>query len=137
MATSLSNFFSFILRSNPLHHHHPPNSLFLVTLFKNALLSKVVQESHNSTSSLLSAELTSVICPSLVCANTISFKSACNVQVIFDENEPEEKLLNRFTREVMRAGVIQECKRRRFYENKQDEKNRKSREAASVPNKCL
>lgn len=137
MATSLSNFFSFILRSNPLHHHHPPNSLFLVKLFKNALLSNVVQESHNSTSSLLSAELASVLCSSLVYANTISFKSACNVQVIFDENEPEEKLLNRFTREVMRAGVIQECKRRRFYENKQDEKKRKSREAASVPNKCL
>ena len=47
-----------------------------------------------------------------------------------EENEPEERLLNRFRREVMRAGVIQECKRRRFFENKQEEKKRKSREAA-------
>ena len=47
-----------------------------------------------------------------------------------DDNEPEERLLNRFRREVMRAGVIQECKRRRFFENKQDEKKRKTREAA-------
>ncbi|KAF8413393.1 hypothetical protein HHK36_001374 [Tetracentron sinense] len=30
----------------------------------------------------------------------------------------------------MRAGVIQECKRRRFFENKQAEKKRKTREAA-------
>ncbi|KAG4938363.1 hypothetical protein JHK86_044504 [Glycine max] len=47
-----------------------------------------------------------------------------------EENEPEERLLNRFRREVMRAGVIQECKRRRFFENKQEEKKRNSREAA-------
>ncbi|TKY63094.1 30S ribosomal protein S21 [Spatholobus suberectus] len=58
------------------------------------------------------------------------FRSAYNVQVVVDENEPEERLLNRFRREVMRAGVIQECKRRRFFENKQEEKKRKSREAA-------
>lgn len=30
----------------------------------------------------------------------------------------------------MRAGVIQECKRRRFFENKQDEKKRRTRDAA-------
>lgn len=78
----------------------------------------------------LSAELSSVICPAAAYANTLFFKSAYNVQVIVDDNEPEEKLLNRFRREVMRAGVIQECKRRRFFENKQDEKKRKSREAA-------
>lgn len=47
-----------------------------------------------------------------------------------DDNEPEEKLLGRFRREVMRAGVIQECKRRRFFENKQDEKKRRTRDAA-------
>ncbi|KAL0331861.1 UNVERIFIED_CONTAM: 30S ribosomal protein S21, chloroplastic [Sesamum calycinum] len=72
----------------------------------------------------------SVVCPSLAYANTMFFRSAYNVQVIVDDNEPEEKLLGRFRREVMRAGVIQECKRRRFFENKQDEKKRKSREAA-------
>lgn len=46
------------------------------------------------------------------------------------DNEPEEKLLGRFRREVMRAGVIQECKRRRYFENAQDEKKRRSRDAA-------
>ncbi|MTV29204.1 30S ribosomal protein S21, partial [Nitriliruptoraceae bacterium ZYF776] len=40
------------------------------------------------------------------------------------------KLLGRFRREVMKAGVIQECKRRRYFENKQEEKKRKHREAA-------
>ena len=52
------------------------------------------------------------------------------MQVIVDDNEPEERLLGRFRREVMRAGVIQECKRRRFFENKQDEKKRRTRDAA-------
>lgn len=47
-----------------------------------------------------------------------------------EDNEPEEKLLGRFRREVMKAGVIQECKRRRYFENKQEEKKRKTREAA-------
>nr|6ERI_BU Chain BU, 30S ribosomal protein S21, chloroplastic [Spinacia oleracea] len=55
---------------------------------------------------------------------------AYNVQVLVDDNENEERLLNRFRREVMRAGVIQECKRRRYFENKQEEKKRKHREAA-------
>lgn len=70
------------------------------------------------------------MCPSLAFSNTLFFRSAYNVQVLVDENEPEERLLNRFRREVMRAGVIQECKRRRFFENSQDKEKRKSREAA-------
>ncbi|KAK6912983.1 Ribosomal protein S21 [Dillenia turbinata] len=68
--------------------------------------------------------------PSLVNSNILFFRSAYNVQVIVDDNEPEERLLNRFRREVMKAGVIQECKTRRFFENKPDKKKRKSREAA-------
>ncbi|CAO2827606.1 unnamed protein product [Amaranthus hypochondriacus] len=74
--------------------------------------------------------LMAVVCPSLAYSNTLFFNSAYNVQVLVDDNEPEERLLNRFRREVMRAGVIQECKRRRFFENKQDEKKRRTREAA-------
>lgn len=53
-----------------------------------------------------------------------------NVQVIVEENEPEERLLNRFRREVLRANIIQESKRRRWFENPHDKKKRKSREAA-------
>lgn len=71
-----------------------------------------------------------MICPSLANANTLFFRSAYNVQVVVAENENEERLLNRFRREVMKAGVIQESKRRRYFENKQDEKKRKTREAA-------
>lgn len=144
MATSLSNFFSFLLPSNPPPKSSiPPQHLSLSSNIthnqqkpKNVLVSKVAQDSQDSSSSSsssswqLSSELASVICPSLAYANTLFFKSAYNVQVIVDDNEPEERLLNRFRREVMRAGVIQECKRRRFFENKQDEKKRKSREAA-------
>ncbi|KAK3183795.1 hypothetical protein Dsin_031081 [Dipteronia sinensis] len=135
MATSLSNFFSFLLPSAPPPKTPPPPpqhlSISTQTVHnqqkpKNALVSKASEESHNS----LSTELASVICPSLAYANTLYFNSAYNVQVIVDENEPEERLLGRFRREVMRAGVIQECKRRRYFENKQDEKKRKTREAA-------
>lgn len=71
-----------------------------------------------------------MICPSLAYANVLFFKSAYNVQVIVDDNEPEERLLGRFRREVMKAGVIQEVKRRRYFENKQDEKKRRTRDAA-------
>lgn len=46
------------------------------------------------------------------------------------ENEPEDKLVGRFRREVLRAGVIQECKRRRYFENTHDKKKRKARDAA-------
>ncbi|XP_060193331.1 small ribosomal subunit protein bS21c isoform X2 [Lycium barbarum] len=73
---------------------------------------------------------TSVVYPSLANANTLFFRSAYNVQVIVDDNEHEERLIGRFRREVMRAGVIQECKRRRYFENSQDEKKRRTRDAA-------
>jgi len=52
-----------------------------------------------------------------------------NVQILVDENEGEESIFRRFRREVMRAGVLQEIKRRRRYESKKDEKKRKAREA--------
>ncbi|KAE8695722.1 30S ribosomal protein S21 [Hibiscus syriacus] len=125
----LSNFFSFLLPSSPSPSKAPPiNNLSLLSQKpKNALVSLSAQEAQSSS---LSTKLSSVICPSLENANTLFFKSSYNIQIIVDDNEPEERLLNRFRREVMRVGVIQECKRRRFFENKQDEKKRKSREAA-------
>ncbi|KAG8058323.1 hypothetical protein GUJ93_ZPchr0002g24807 [Zizania palustris] len=52
-----------------------------------------------------------------------------NVQILVDENEGEESIFRRFRREVMRAGLIQEIKRRRRYESKKDELKRKAREA--------
>ncbi|WJX88806.1 hypothetical protein P8452_70850 [Trifolium repens] len=74
--------------------------------------------------------------PTLTYSNSttsLSVKSAhsdhYNVQIIVEEDEPEEKLINRFKIEVLRARVFQECRRRRFFENKQDKIKRKAREA--------
>ncbi|KAJ6424088.1 hypothetical protein OIU84_024964 [Salix udensis] len=108
MATSLSlpNFLSFFLPSNP-----PPK-----TAVPPPQLSFSTPQAQKYGSLLVSQE-------------SAGGHGAYNVQVIVEDNEPEERLLNRFRREVMRAGVIQECKRRRFHENKQEEKKRKIREA--------
>lgn len=46
------------------------------------------------------------------------------------EHEPEEKLIGRFRRDVLRAGIIQECKRRRYFETTQEKRKRKAREAS-------
>ncbi|XP_071725266.1 small ribosomal subunit protein bS21c [Rutidosis leptorrhynchoides] len=143
MATplSLSNFLSFLLPSQqppppPKSAVPPPNHLSLTTSHQKQ---KPIEQTNAPILSLqdgpqsshdISSSLSSVMCPSLAYANTMFFKSAYNVQVIVDENEHEERLLNRFRREVMRAGIIQECKRRRFHENKQDEKKRRTRDAA-------
>ncbi|KAG2710601.1 hypothetical protein I3843_04G034300 [Carya illinoinensis] len=127
-SSSLYNFLSFLFPSKPPPPPPPPQlATFKAQKPKNDLEPLVSQEAPLNSSS---SSLASVICPTLAYSNTLYFKSAYNVQVIVDENEHEERLLNRFRREVMRAGVIQECKRRRFFENKQDEKKRRTREAA-------
>ena len=81
-------------------------------------------------SSSSSGGIEAVAFPSLANANTLFFKSAYNVQVIPGVNEDEDKLLSRFRREVFKAGVLQECRRRRFFENSHDKRKRKSRDAA-------
>ncbi|XP_020574421.1 uncharacterized protein LOC110020606 [Phalaenopsis equestris] len=73
--------------------------------------------------------LAAVLNPDLVHANFLFFSSGYNVQILVEENEPEDALLRRFRREVSKAGIIQECKRRMFFENKQEERKRKKREA--------
>ncbi|XP_027101933.1 small ribosomal subunit protein bS21c isoform X1 [Coffea arabica] len=141
-ASSIANLLSFFAPSSKppaLLKLPQPSHLFIPTCStKDGLALAAATRLENqqylplssSTDNDLNNGLMSVVCPSLAYANTLFFRSAYNVQVLVDENEPEEKLLNRFRREVMRAGVIQECRRRRFFENKQDEKKRKSREAA-------
>ncbi|KAK6928521.1 Ribosomal protein S21 [Dillenia turbinata] len=125
---SLTTQFFNLSLSSPLNF----NSLSLTQKHKrNAFFKPSVSANEiYSVSSSDSSDSMSVMYPSLVTSNILFFRSAYNVQVIVEDNEPEEKLLNRFRREVMKAGVIQECKRRRFFENKQDERKRKSREAA-------
>ncbi|XP_022752230.1 30S ribosomal protein S21, chloroplastic-like [Durio zibethinus] len=86
-------FLFFLLPSNPPPppaKAPPLNNLSLSSQKpKNTLLSVSVQEDQSSS---LSTELSSVICHSLEYANTLFFKSAYNVQVIVDDNEPEERL---------------------------------------------
>ncbi|XP_050871244.1 30S ribosomal protein S21, chloroplastic isoform X2 [Lathyrus oleraceus] len=73
--------------------------------------------------------------------------SIYNVEILVEEDEPEDKLLSRFRKEVIIAGVFQECRRRKFFENPIDKIKRKRREAAKrnrrrryfrtpVPDKC-
>ncbi|KAL8244019.1 hypothetical protein R6Q59_010277 [Mikania micrantha] len=58
------------------------------------------------------------------------FKTPYNVQVIASPNEYEESQIGRFRREVFRENVIQECKRRMFFETNQEKRKRKVRDAA-------
>ncbi|KAK4367372.1 hypothetical protein RND71_011164 [Anisodus tanguticus] len=117
--SSIANLFSFFTPSKP------PSLQFSLSS------SRPNQENFPPISvSSSDSDVTSVVCPSLAYANTLYFRSAYNVQVIVDDNEHEERLIGRFRREVMRAGIIQECKRRRYFENSQDEKKRRTRDAA-------
>ena len=53
------------------------------------------------------------------------------------EDEPEDRIINPFKKEVLKAGVLQECKRRRFSENKDDKIKRKACEASRRNRKRL
>ncbi|XP_042517768.1 30S ribosomal protein S21, chloroplastic [Macadamia integrifolia] len=148
-STVLCNFLSFTLPSQRLPTNKPRTQLIFSSsssssvpcgslisiscsrsfqngIYGNELVPVVENEPHSSYSS----DLLPVVCPSLLYANTLFFKSAYNVQVIVGEDESEEALLRRFRREVMKAGVILESKRRRYFENKQDERKRRTRDAA-------
>lgn len=130
ISTTFSNFFSLLSPPKP----QPQQLQFPPTRFpshhNNNLRDKFVPlvaiRDESTDLSMSSSVVTSSLSPS----NNFLSASPFNVQVVVEDDEPEERLLNRFRREVMRAGIIQECKRRRFHENKQDEKKRKVREAA-------
>ncbi|KAG5028159.1 30S ribosomal protein S21, chloroplastic [Glycine soja] len=72
----------------------------------------------------------SILYPALSLSNILHFKSTYNVQIVVGEDEPEDRIVNRFKKEVLKAGVLQECRRRRFFENKHDKIKRKAREAS-------
>ncbi|KAF1877436.1 hypothetical protein Lal_00040151 [Lupinus albus] len=118
-SSTFSNLLSLILPTKQSSIPSPPHNLNFS--LSSTPLQKISSFSH---------DFSSVMNPSLAYSNTLLFKSAYNVQVVVGDDEPEERLLNRFRREVMKAGVIQECKRRRYYENKHDKKKRKARDAA-------
>ncbi|XP_020204838.1 30S ribosomal protein S21, chloroplastic [Cajanus cajan] len=130
-SSTINNFLSFFLPTKPPQPSPPPPlPLQLNPAAAASQRQKPSQPLVAQYDPSASAELSSVICPSLAYANTLFFRSPYNVQVVVAEDEPEERLLNRFRREVLKAGVIQECRRRRYFENKQEEKKRKTREAA-------
>ena len=130
MATSLSlsQFLSSLLLSKqPIPP--PPSSLHFPNKPPSGWVS-LVSTNLDPTTPSCSSFINPIVCPALAYSNTLYFKSCYNVQVIVGENEPEDKLVGRFRREVLRAGVIQECKRRRYFENTHDKKKRKARDAA-------
>ncbi|KAG6512914.1 30S ribosomal protein S21, chloroplastic-like isoform X1 [Zingiber officinale] len=77
------------------------------------------------------AAIVGICFPALAWANVLYAKGGnYNAQVVIPDDEPDESLLRRFKREVMKAGVLQECKRRRWFENTVEKKKRKVRDAA-------
>lgn len=121
--SSLTKSFSFlsISKTSPIHH----NSISIN--FQSLPKSKPAR--------LVAAARGSVPIPE----PTAPFfgKINYNVLITVGETEPEEELVNRFRRKVLRAGILQECKRRRFFENSQAKRKRKAREAAKKNRKRL
>ncbi|CAK9196230.1 hypothetical protein BDL97_11G025900 [Sphagnum fallax] len=76
----------------------------------------------------ISVEMT-VADPSLQYANLMWFRGSYNAQVFVGEDEPADSVVRRFRKAVMMAGVIPECRRRRFFETPQDIVKRKQQNA--------
>ncbi|GKC82496.1 30S ribosomal protein S21, chloroplastic-like protein, partial [Tanacetum coccineum] len=74
--------------------------------------------------------LESVMFPSFAYSNTLFFKRPYNVHVTVYDDDTEESLIGKFRQKVFRANVIQESKRRRFFETNQEKRKRKTRDAA-------
>lgn len=119
--SSVSSTFFFLFSSSTstkqLHNQHLPlNQSPIIT-------------SPSDDNTLFS--ISSVLCPSLAYANAYFYKPGYyNVQIVASEDEPEGKLINRFRKEVFKAGVLKECRRRRFFETNQEKRKRKTRDAA-------
>lgn len=132
LASALSNFlFSLV----PAKQLSPSPSPYLMSLSSSTSL-QLAKTTSTGWAPLVASwvpnkssdnDIKSVAWPSLANANILCF---FNVQIKVDDDEPEEKILRRFRSAVLRAGVIQECKRRRFFESSQDKRKRKARSAA-------
>ncbi|XXG45125.1 hypothetical protein AAC387_Pa02g0292 [Persea americana] len=150
MAT-LSNLLSFLPAKSPnptktpsLFSFSPPyvaaSSSSSLSCSKPCFLLSMTRNGY------LPHDLSSVIWPSLTYSNTLFFSSPhskrkdeelkllkprkYNVEYVVKDNEAEESLVRGFRSKVLKAGILQECKRRRFFENKQDKKKRKARDSA-------
>ncbi|KAG6521314.1 hypothetical protein ZIOFF_018429 [Zingiber officinale] len=77
------------------------------------------------------AAIAGICFPALAWANVLYAKGGnYNAQVVIPDDKPDESLLRRFTREVMKARVLQECNIRRWFENTVEKKKRKFQDAA-------
>ncbi len=86
------------------------------------------QQAFPGSSIPISVEMT-VADPSLQYANLMWFRGSYNAQVFVGEDEPADSVVRRFRKAVMMAGVIPECRRRRFFETPQDIVKRKQQNA--------
>jgi ribosomal protein S21 len=86
------------------------------------------QQAFPGSSMPISVEMT-VADPSLQYANMMWFRGSYNAQVFVGEDEPADSVVRRFRKAVMMAGVIPECRRRRFFETPQDIVKRKQQNA--------
>lgn len=50
------------------------------------------------------------------------------LQIVVGPDEPQDSAMKRFRREVMSAGLVQEVRRRRYFENSVDAKKRKEKD---------
>ncbi|CAM6099913.1 unnamed protein product [Calypogeia fissa] len=90
--------------------------------------SEAALENNVSTRNISSSsgtERPAILDPALQCANLMWFKGSYNTQIFVSEDEPADSVVRRFRKAVMQAGVIPECRRRRFFETPQDIAKRK------------
>ncbi|KAG6520801.1 hypothetical protein ZIOFF_017862 [Zingiber officinale] len=86
---------------------------------------------HVRPSSTGEAAIVGICFPALAWENVLYAKGGnYNAHVVIPDDKPDESLLWRFTREVMKAGVLQECKIRRWFENTVEKKKRKVQDVA-------
>ncbi|KAJ4823389.1 hypothetical protein Tsubulata_023431 [Turnera subulata] len=83
----------------------------------------VLAESHSSTAgkNINPQE----VYPATSSVSTRCFSSGFNVHIYVEEDEPEERVVWRFRREVMKARIFQECKQRRCPQTRR--RNKKER----------
>ncbi|KAL0535325.1 hypothetical protein IC582_029654 [Cucumis melo] len=115
--SSITNFFSFLSISKSSQIHHNSVSINFQSLPKSKQTRLFASRGNVASSSQE---------PKGVSSRILNY----NVLITVGENESEDQVVNRFRTQVLRAGILQECKRRRFFENSQAKRKRKAREAA-------
>ncbi|KAI8108632.1 hypothetical protein M9434_006655 [Picochlorum sp. BPE23] len=55
-------------------------------------------------------------------------KQSYQVDIVVGPDEPQDSAMKRFRREVMSAGLVQEVRRRRYFENSVDARKRKEKD---------